>query len=186
MRIIVTGSLGNISKPLTEKLVQKGHSVTVISSNEDRRASIESIGAKAAIGSMEDVDFLTATFTGADALYLMEAHGQSAFFDYKINVIKLVADIANAYKQAVDASGVKKVIHLSSIGAHHDKDNGVLIYHYNAEQSLQKLPDDVKIKTMRPVGFYTNMLGFIQAIKSYGTISSNFGGDKKRPLGFAA
>ena len=32
MKIIVTGSLGNISKPLTVGLIQKGHKVTVISS----------------------------------------------------------------------------------------------------------------------------------------------------------
>lgn len=32
MKIVVTGSLGNISKPLTEELVRKCHSVTVVSS----------------------------------------------------------------------------------------------------------------------------------------------------------
>jgi nucleoside-diphosphate-sugar epimerase len=31
MKIIVTGSTGNISKPLTQKLVAAGHDVTVIS-----------------------------------------------------------------------------------------------------------------------------------------------------------
>lgn len=33
MKIIVTGSLGLINTPLTKELVQKGHTVTVISSN---------------------------------------------------------------------------------------------------------------------------------------------------------
>ncbi len=33
MNIVLTGSLGNIGKPLTQELVQKRHSVTVISSN---------------------------------------------------------------------------------------------------------------------------------------------------------
>lgn len=36
MKIIITGSLGHISKPLTEELVQKGHAVTVISSNPEK------------------------------------------------------------------------------------------------------------------------------------------------------
>ena len=31
MKIVVTGSLGNISKPLTQELVEKGHEVTGIS-----------------------------------------------------------------------------------------------------------------------------------------------------------
>ena len=37
MKIVVTGSLGHIGKPLTEELVQKGHSVTVISSKAEKQ-----------------------------------------------------------------------------------------------------------------------------------------------------
>lgn len=51
MNIPVTGSLGHISKPLTGELVQKGHTVTVISSNPNRQPAIEAAGATAAIGS---------------------------------------------------------------------------------------------------------------------------------------
>ncbi|MFM2304200.1 MAG: hypothetical protein RLZZ135_1610, partial [Cyanobacteriota bacterium] len=69
MKIVVTGSLGNISKPLATELVQKGHTVTTIGRNEKKQPDIEALGAIAAIGSLEDVGFLTATFTGADAVY---------------------------------------------------------------------------------------------------------------------
>lgn len=62
MNIVLTGSIGNIGKPLTKELVDKGHSVTVISSNEKRRKAIEALGAKAAIGSMFDPGFLIETF----------------------------------------------------------------------------------------------------------------------------
>ena len=62
MKIIITGSLGHISKPLTIELVKKGHAVTVISSNIEKQNEIKSLGAIAAIGSFEDVDFLRATF----------------------------------------------------------------------------------------------------------------------------
>lgn len=41
MKIAVTSSLGNISKPFMKELVQKGHSVTVMSSNADRQKDIE-------------------------------------------------------------------------------------------------------------------------------------------------
>jgi nucleoside-diphosphate-sugar epimerase len=59
MKIIVTGSLGHISKPLTEQLISQGHIVTVISSSENRTNEIEALGAKAAIGSLEDAAFVT-------------------------------------------------------------------------------------------------------------------------------
>lgn len=41
MKIIVTGSLGNISQPLTKELVEKGHHVTVISSDEKSKKQLK-------------------------------------------------------------------------------------------------------------------------------------------------
>ena len=46
---------------------------------------------------------------------------------------------------------------------------------------MKKLPDDVSIKFMRPVGFYYNMFAFIQTIKTQGAIVQNYGGDDKDP-----
>jgi uncharacterized protein YbjT (DUF2867 family) len=71
MKITVTGSLGNISKPLAKQLIAAGHQVTIISSNEGKKAAIEALGATAAIGSIADAEFLTWAFAGADAVYTM-------------------------------------------------------------------------------------------------------------------
>jgi nucleoside-diphosphate-sugar epimerase len=43
MKIILTGSLGHIGKPLAQELVQKGHAVTVISSNPEKQKDIEAL-----------------------------------------------------------------------------------------------------------------------------------------------
>ncbi|MDB5025611.1 MAG: NAD-dependent epimerase/dehydratase family protein [Mucilaginibacter sp.] len=158
MKIIVTGSLGHISKPLTQTLVQKGHSVTVISSKSERQAAIEAIGAKAAIGTIADAEFLTATFAGADVVYLMEALNAGSFFDQDLDIMAAHNQIAHNYAQAIRQSGVKRVVHLSSIGAHMDKGNGILAFHYQVENILNKLPADVAITFIRPVGFYYELL----------------------------
>ena len=181
MKIILTGSLGHISKPLTQILVQKGHTVTVIGSKVERQKDIEALGAKAAIGNMEDADFLTKTFTGADIVYLMETLGDGSFFNPNLDYVTAINKIANNYKQAVQESGVKRIVHLSSIGAHTDKGNGMLAFHYNVENILKQLPEDVSIKFMRPVGFYINMFAFIPTIKKQGAIIQNYGGDGKEP-----
>lgn len=181
MKIVVTGSLGHISKPLTRELIQKKHSVTVISSKSERQNAIEALGAAAAIGTMKDVEFLTKVFTGADIVYAMETLGEGAFFDPQVDVTKEITEIGNNYYEAIRRSGVKKIIHLSSIGAHMAEGNGMLRFHYNVENILGKLPADVSIKFMRPVGFYYNMLAFIPTIKSQGAIVQNYGGDEKEP-----
>ena len=71
MKIVVTGSLGHISKPLTEELIKKGHSVTIVSHNPEKQKDIEELGASTAIGKIEDVNFLTKTFKDTDAVYCM-------------------------------------------------------------------------------------------------------------------
>ena len=181
MNIVLTGSLGHISKPLAQILIQKGHSVTVISSKEERQKDIEDLGATAAIGTMEDVDFLTNTFKRADIVYLMEALAAGSFFDKDLEYNTAITKIARNYKQAIQQSGVKCVVSLSSIGAHTDKGNGVLASAYNVENILKELPQDVYIKFMRPVGFYYNMFAFISTIKKQDAIIQNYGGDKKEP-----
>lgn len=171
MKVVITGSLGNISKPLTKELVQKGHTVTVISSKTERQRDIESIGATAAIGTMQDAGFLANTFTGADVVYLMEAGGPENIFNKTYDLNEATKGIVNAYKKAVEHSGVKKVVHLSSIGAHTDQGVGLLKLHHIAESILKQLPDDVSVKFMRPVGFYYNLLVNVEIIK---TLSKGF------------
>jgi uncharacterized protein YbjT (DUF2867 family) len=182
MNIVITGSLGNIGKPLTQELVRKGHLVTVISSKADRQAQIEALGAKAAIGSIQDAAFLTEVFRGADIVYLMEAwEGIGSIFDKEIDFVAAFKGIANNYKQAIAETGVTKIVHLSSIGAHSANGTGSLLVHHAVENILKELPDTVAIKFIRPVGFFTNIYRWMPMIKSQHAIIQSYGGDQKEP-----
>src|SRR4051812_4816172 len=105
MKIIVTGSLGNISQPLTKILIAQGHIVTVISSDSKKQATIETLGAIAAIGSISDVGFLIETFTGADAVYAMIplSFTEPDLGDY-------LRRMAQNYAQALKAAGIKRIV----------------------------------------------------------------------------
>jgi len=174
MKIILTGSLGHIGQPLTQELAQKGHNVTVISSNPGKQAAIEALGATAVIGSVEDVEFLTTTFTGADAVYTMVPPAN--YFDPNFDLMAHCRKLGNNFAQAIEQSGVKRVVHLSSIGAHLSHGSGLILGHHQVEVILDKLAD-VAITFMRPVGFYYNLLSFMPMIKKTGKIASNYGAD---------
>ena len=175
MKIIITGSLGHIGKPLTDELVEKGHAVTIISSNPEKQKDIEALGAIAAIGSLEDADFLASTFSGADAVYCMVPPNN--YFDTNFDVISYYEKIANNYVQAIQQTGVKRVVYLSSFGAHLEKDSGLILGHHKGEVIMNKL-NDVAITFMRPVGFYYNLYSFVPVIKSKGFIAANYGADE--------
>ncbi len=157
MKIIITGSLGNISKPLTQTLVSQGHAVTVVSSNPQKKAAIEALGAGAAIGSIADVDFLTNTFTGADAAYVMIP---LSFTDPDLG--NYLRRMAQNYLQALQKAEVKRVVLMSGWAAN-------LIKGENVENVFDALTG-ASITIMRPGSFYTNFYQSIDLMKGKGLI----------------
>lgn len=176
MKVTLTGSLGNISRPLTEKLLASGHQVNVISSNSDRAREIEGLGAKALIGSIEDYEFIRQSFTGSDAVYLMIPPSFTAS-DLK-GYIKAVG---NKYANAIKEAGVKMAVNLSSVGSHNKDGLGPTGPNFQVEQALNELAG-VDILHLRPGMFMTNFYGAIPMIKSLGMFGNNFAGSVKLPL----
>lgn len=174
MKYVITGGAGNISKPLALQLLKAGHEVTVIGRNTVNLAELTNAGANTAIGSVEDVAFLTAIFTGADAVYTMVPPVLSAS-DWKAHIGR----VGQIYADAIKASGVKYVVNLSSTGAHLVDGVGPVSGLYRAEQALNRLTD-VHIKHLRPPYFYNNLLANIGMIKGMGIIGANFSASDNR------
>src|SRR5690349_2451591 len=173
MNIIITGSLGHISRPLSQELLVRGHSVTIVSSNPQKQPDIESPGAKAAIGSIEDPDFLLKTFTGADAVYCMTPPNFA-----EPDQVGYYERIATAYAEAINGSGVKRVIYLSSYGAHLPSGTGFITGSHKGENILNAIPGIV-VTHIRPTFFYYNLFHFIPMIKSTGFIGAVYGGEDR-------
>lgn len=177
MKIVVTGSLGHISKPLVASLIKNKHSVTVISSDPNKTTIIEGMGASAAIGSVQDADFLATAFSGADAVYTMVP--PVSYMEPELDPIKHFSQIGHNYASAIMQAGVNRVVNLSSWGAHRDNGTGGIVGTYYLEQILNGLPQSVSITHIRPASFYYNLFSFIPAIKYTGKISAAYGaGDR--------
>lgn len=168
MKITITGSLGHISKPLAELLIQSGHQVTIISSNPDKTTQIKKLGADAAIGSVHDTSFLTEAFRAADVIYTMVPPDFSVT-DYRA----YIKSIGQNYAEAILAAGIKKVVNLSSIGAHLTEGTGPIAGLHDVEQIFGAL-DGVAIKHLRPAYFYVNFFSNIGMIKNAGILGSNY------------
>lgn len=176
MKITLTGSLGNISKPLAQTLINKGHEVTIISSNANRAAEIEALGATPAIGSIDDVDFLTSAFSAADAVYTMVPPSFTT-----TNYRTYIAGIGSKYAEAIKKSGVKKIVNLSSIGADLPAGTGPIAGLHDVENIYKDL-DGVAIKHLRPAYFFINFFGNIDMIKHANILGSNYNADTKLVL----
>ena len=171
MNITLTGSLGHIGKPLTQTLIEEKHTVTVISSNPARSKEIVALGAIPAIGTLQDVDFLTSTFRGAEVVYTLVPPAN--YFDHDLDLLGYFQELGHSFAEAIRRTEVKRVVNLSSIGAHLDKGNGILAGTYHVENILNSLPEDVAITHLRPTEIYYNLFQFVGLIKTQGIIGSN-------------
>jgi NAD(P)H dehydrogenase (quinone) len=163
MKIVVTGSLGNISKPLTENLLAQGHQVTLISTNPDKQDAIRQLGATPAIGSIGDLDFLVNTFTGADAVYCMNP------LDFTAQDLSGLEKNNENYIKAIKETGVPRVVALTGWVAH--------LLSSQMEQKWHTLPENTGVTILRPGSFYSNFYGMKDMIRNMGCIVSNYGGE---------
>ncbi|SFF02732.1 Uncharacterized conserved protein YbjT, contains NAD(P)-binding and DUF2867 domains [Chitinophaga sp. CF118] len=169
MKITLTGSIGNISKPLAKLLISNGHQVTIISSNQDKTAEIEALGAKAVIGSITDVAFLTTAFSGADVVYTMIPPNFGVTGSYR----EYMGSIGKNYAEAIRKSGVKRVVNLSSMGARKALEIETFAGAYDVENILNAL-EGVSVKQICAPYFYFNFYNNIGMIKNQGFLGANY------------
>lgn len=169
MKIVITGSIGHISKPLVNTLVKAGHHVTVVSSSASRGDEIKALNAVPAIGQVEDAAFLAETFKGADAVYTMiPPKWDAAHWKQHIH------NIGKNYAEAIKAAGVKRVVNLSSVGAHMPEGCGPVSGLHFAEQELNAI-EGISLTHLRPGFFYYNLMANIGMIQHANIMGGNYG-----------
>jgi uncharacterized protein YbjT (DUF2867 family) len=168
-RYVITGSLGNISRPVVEGLVAQGKAVSVITSKADKVAEIEKLGAKALVGDVNDDAFVRDAFRGAEVVYTMiPPIWQTDDWRKAQNVI------ADNYVGALTANRVPYVVNLSSVGAHLGHGCGPVDGLYDFEQKLNAIPG-LHVKHLRPSFFFHNFLAQIPMVKGAGILGANYG-----------
>lgn len=173
---VVTGATGNTGSVIANRLLDEGKKVRVIGRNQEKLKSFVTRGAEAFVADLTDQAALTKAFTGAEAVYAM-----------------IPPDIANpdprAYQQrvsdalagAIQQSGVKHVVALSSIGADKDSGNGPVAGLQEFENKLNKIAA-ANILHLRAGYFMENTLGQAAAIRAMGKMAGPLRPDLKLPL----
>lgn len=176
MKITLTGAAGNITKPLAEKLVAAGHQVAVIGRNAENLKTLSEKGATHKIGSIEDAAFIKEAFKGADVVYTMipAPHHVPEWIDYAYKIGK-------GYANAIKANGIKKVVNLSTYGAHRNEGVGPINSIAQLEKALNELQGVTTIH-LRAAHFFSNFLTQIGGLKQFGVLGLNYDGSIKMPF----
>jgi uncharacterized protein YbjT (DUF2867 family) len=176
MKYVITGGAGHTSKPIIQSLLEAGQEVKIIGRNAEHLKDLLALGAKTAIGSVEDVGFLKKSFQGADAVYTL-VPPNFAVPDWRA----YIGQIGNNYAEALRDSGVRHVVNLSSVGGHLSEGAGPVSGLHQVEESLNHLTE-VHILHLRPGFFYENLLASVALVKKMNILGNNYGSGVKMVL----
>jgi uncharacterized protein YbjT (DUF2867 family) len=171
--VVITGATGNIGSKITSLLLSRGQRVRCIARTADRLGQFTGRGAEAAPGSLEDTAFLTRAFSGAEAVFTMIPPSYAAA-DFRAYQNRVGASIAGA----IENSGVRHVVNLSSQGAHLPEGTGPVKGLHDQEARLNGLKG-VNVLHMRPTYFMENLLAYAGMIRNNNVIGSAIMGDLK-------
>ncbi|KAA9349315.1 NmrA family NAD(P)-binding protein [Larkinella humicola] len=162
---VITGASGHTGTPIARQLLQAGKPVRVIGRSADHLKELIDSGAQAAIGSLEDPDFLIEAFRGATAVYAIIPPNFTTpdFTGYQ----KRVADALTA---AIRANHIPYVVSLSSFGAHLPDQNGVIQGMTYLENQLNAV-EDLRVVHLRAGFFFQNLFSSIGLLKATGLLA---------------
>jgi uncharacterized protein YbjT (DUF2867 family) len=173
---VIMGATGNIGSKLATILLDKGEQVTGISRSAERLQPFIDRGAIAAIGDVADAGFLTNAYKDANAVFAMLPPDYQAK-DFR----KYYNELGGCIVKAIQESGVKHIVFLSSHGAHLPDKTGPIKGLHDVEQKLNALKD-VNVLHLRPTYFMENLVANIAMIKSIGMNGGGVKGNWKFPM----
>lgn len=173
---VLLGSNGNITSKLATLLLAQGAAVRVVGRNAKSLGALKTAGVDIAAGDIADAGFVAKAFAGATAVYTVIPTEHSAP-DLAAAQDRLGATIA----QAITAAGVKRLVNLSSIGAHLSSGTGPITGLYRQEQRLNALVG-VDVLHVRPGYFFENHLLAIHMIPAIGVYADMTAPDAPLPM----
>ena len=161
----ITAITGRVGGSLATTLLARGERVRAVVRDAAKGEPWKQRGAEVAIADADDATALTRAFTGVDGVFLLlpPSFAPSPGFPESTKQIA-------AFREALVAAAPPKVVVLSTVGAQHATDIGILRSLWFLEQELGSLP--MPITFLRAAWFMDNAEWDVGPARETGTIAS--------------
>lgn len=160
---------------VTMNLLKKGQPVRAVVRNKEKAYELENKGVEVAIADYFDKEALKKAFQGGRSVLLLTP--ENPFSENYLDDIRLI--IQN-FQEVVQETAIKKIVGLSSMGAHHEMGTGTLQASYMLEQAFQQ--HSIEKTFVRPSYYYSNWLGYQELVSSKGILPTFFPSKMKIPM----
>jgi uncharacterized protein YbjT (DUF2867 family) len=160
---VVVGASGNTGSVVANQLLAQGKKVRIIGRNAAHLQPLSAKGADIVLADVSDAAELVQAFQNGESAYVMIPPDPA-----RVDVRDFQGRVTDAIAMAVEKSGIKNVVALSSIGADQISGTGPVVGLYELEQKLNRI-QNVNVLSLRAGYFMENALAQIGAIKMMGS-----------------
>lgn len=172
---IVLGATGQIGFMLANNLFKKGQPVRAVVRDEAKAHELKKIGIEVFVADYLDKEALIKAFRGGKTAFLLTPESPNP--ENYLDEVNLIID---NYREAIQASGINKIVGLSSMGAQHESDTGNLVASYLLEHAFSGL--NIEQIFVRPAYYYSNWIGYLELIMAEGILPTFFPLEMKLPM----
>ncbi|HSP46478.1 MAG TPA: NAD(P)H-binding protein [Clostridiaceae bacterium] len=172
---IILGATGQVGSLLAAELLERGEPVRAVIRDASQAMRLESLGMQTAIADYRDIGALTKAFQGGHTAFLITPEKPDC-----TDCMAEVDSLLDAYREAVLASGITRIVGLSSLGAQHEEGTGNLMASYRLEHAFEGIMTE-KI-FVRPAYYFSNWLGYLDLVRSHGILPTFFPPEMELPM----
>ena len=173
---VITGATGNTGSVIAKTLLEKGKRVRAIGRSADRLQPLTNSGAEPFVCDLTNAAALASAFTDASAVYVMIPPNATSpdFRAYQDGITEGIA-------AAIEQTGVKYAVSLSSIGADKREKTGPVVGLHYLERRLNEIVG-LNVLHLRAGYFMENTLAQIGVIKTMGITAGTLLPGLKLPM----
>ena len=172
---IILGGTGHVGTAVAQALLEQGEKITLVSRNAQKAAHWQTKGAQIATLDVKDSKALKEVFRSGKRLFLLNPPAAPST-DTAREERQTLASIL----EALDGSGIEKVVAQSTYGAQPGERLGDLGVLYEMEQALAKKP--VSTSIIRAAYYMSNWEMSLESARKEGKVYSFFPAHLKLPM----
>lgn len=173
---IVLGANGHVGSAVANTLLSQGQPVTVVTHDATHGGGWEDKGAQVAVADVRDVLGLREVLRGGERLFMLNPPAPpstDAAAREKQTVLCII--------EAIEGSGIRKVVAESTYGAQPGDNLGDLGVLYDMEQRLAAIPE-LSVSVIRAAYYMSNWDAALQQARDQGVVHAFFPPDFKLPM----
>ncbi|WP_134091038.1 NAD(P)H-binding protein [Olivibacter sp. XZL3] len=175
-KIVVLGATGTVGSKISEILLNEGHQLTLIARHAEKLERYRCMGAEVISADITDVKMLTKVFRNADSAFVLMPDNVKAE-----NTRAYQRQVTGKLIEAIEHSGIRYIVNMSSLGSHMHEGNGVMAGTGEQEVRLNQL-DGVNVLHIRSAYFMENFLRTIGVVKKLNVNGTVANGDHAIPM----